>query len=444
MRARAVLAIMLATGLAAGTTATAQPVLTPRVTLVHNGADDQDDLCVWLHPGDRTQSVVVAADKAANRLFVYDLAGALLQTVPVSGQPGNIDIRYGVPVGAGFADVVVFNDRQGPGLQAFTVSPVTRTLTRIDGGIPTGSNYGSCLYRSPATGAYYAFTTAENGVVTQYALDGSTGVLAAAAVRTFDLGSRIEGCVCDDETGRAYFGEEAAGIWTLGAEPGDPVTPVRLASVGDASGLVADVEGLTIYYARDGGGYLIASSQGNHSYKVYDRRPPHGFLRSFSISGVQGTDGIDVVSANLGGPFTTGLFAAHNGAPSRKPVVLCAFGDVGLPLDSGYWDPRAGGEDTTVVVPDPRPVPHGWSLAGARPNPVRDALVVAFSVPSAGPVDLELYDLAGRRAWSRRLDLAAGAHVAHLGDARALAPGVYTLRLVRGEAALARRVVVTR
>jgi myo-inositol-hexaphosphate 3-phosphohydrolase len=44
----------------------------------------------------------------------YDLAGNLLQNLPVSGKPGNIDIRYDVPVGAGTADVVVLTIARPP------------------------------------------------------------------------------------------------------------------------------------------------------------------------------------------------------------------------------------------------------------------------------------------------------------------------------------------
>src|SRR5262245_42873205 len=56
-------------------------------------ARDQDDLCIWVHPTNPAQSAVIAADKAANRLWVYDLTGKTLQSLPAK-RPGNIDVRY--------------------------------------------------------------------------------------------------------------------------------------------------------------------------------------------------------------------------------------------------------------------------------------------------------------------------------------------------------------
>jgi len=424
--------------------AVAQTVLTPRVTLTSPAIDDQDDLCVWIHPANRSLSTIVTADKAANELFVYDLAGGLIQQIPVDGQPGNIDVRYDFPFGSSRVDIVALNERAGQTIQVFAIDPGTRLLSRIDAGtLASGPNYGFCLYRSRASDTHYAFTTSSSGLVKQFELRGDGGTLTATPVRSFDLGGQTEGCVCDDETGRAYFGEETGGIWVLGAEPDDAFTASLIAETGDASGLTADVEGLAIYYARGGNGYLIASSQGNSQFKAYDRRPPHALLSSFSIAGVSQTDGIDVASLDFGDPFATGLFAAHNGAPSRKTVVVCAFGDVGLPIDPGYWDPRL--DETTSVAPanthaEPRSV-----LAGARPNPVRDELVVEFSLASAGPATLDLFDLAGRRAWSRHLNaLPPGAHRVNLGSVAHLPAGVYLLRLAHGNTSLTTRAVIAR
>ena len=45
------------------------------------------------------------------------------------------------------------------------------------------------------------------------------GTVDAALVRTFNVGSQVEGCVADDEQGYFYISEEAIGIWKYGAEP---------------------------------------------------------------------------------------------------------------------------------------------------------------------------------------------------------------------------------
>jgi hypothetical protein len=74
------------------------------------------------------------------------------------------------------------------------------------------------------------------------------------------------------------------------------------------------------------------------------------------------------------------------------------------------------------------------ALLGAWPNPARHDLAVAFALPAGGSGGtLELIDLAGRRVAARELSgLAAGRHQVALLERRALPPGVYLVRLLRG------------
>ena len=106
------------------------------------------------------------------------------------------------------------------------------------------------------------------------------------------------------------MGEQKRGIWKFGAEPDDPTTGTLIARIGQY-GMVADVEGLTIYCAAGGEGYLIASSQGNSTFKVFNRKPPHEYITTFTVEGAEETDGFDVTSVNLGPDFPEGLFALH-------------------------------------------------------------------------------------------------------------------------------------
>jgi myo-inositol-hexaphosphate 3-phosphohydrolase len=327
---------------AAGPSALAQTTVAPTASLQTVNAVDQDDMCIWVHPTDRSLSTVITSDKSAYALFVYDLTGAVVQEVALPGRPGNIDVRYGFPLGGELVDIVAFNDRGTSKLKVYRVDPVTRTLTRVDDNDSSlGENYGSCLYRSPMSGQYYAFTTAQTGVVNQFLLSDVNGLVSGTLVRSWSLGGKTEGCVADDETGYVYFAEESRGIWKVGAEPDGPTIPRLIAEVGDASGLQPDVEGLTLYYAANGGGYLIASSQGQGAFIAYERQDPHDFVRSFTIDGVAGTDGIDVTNVDLGPDYRAGIFTAHNTNGTPKPVQICRYEDLGLPVDAWYWDPRA-------------------------------------------------------------------------------------------------------
>jgi hypothetical protein len=89
------------------------------------------------------------------------------------------------------------------------------------------------------------------------------------------------------------------------------------------------------------------------------------------------------------------------------------------------------------------PLSARLALRGAVPNPAVAGLQVAFTLPDAGPVRLELYDVGGRLVLARTSILGAGSHVANLGGAD-LAAGVYLVRLTHGGRSLSSRTSVVR
>ena len=326
--------------------AKAQPA--PAVICTSDDVRDQDDMCIWIHPTDKSLSTVIAADKAANCLFVYDLAGKVLQKAPLRGA-ANIDLRYGFPLAGAKVDIVALNLRSGGyRIAVFKVEPKTRKITRVDNErIKTDANYGGTLFRSPKTGKFYFVTTSKPGVVGQYELaDDGKGKVKGAKVRTWNSGYS-EGAAGDDVAGKIYIGEEDKGVWEIGGEPTDPTPGKRILKIGE-NGLKSDVEGLTIYrFARGKEGYLIVSNQGAHNFKVFALTGEHKFLGTFTIASAEETDGIDVTNVNLGGPFAKGMFACHS---NRKrgggcPVLLTPWAKIAkstkAPLKTDTsWDPR--------------------------------------------------------------------------------------------------------
>ncbi|MCK6621767.1 MAG: phytase [Calditrichaceae bacterium] len=327
----------------AGMFLSAQTNLPYALELDDPAAGDQDDMCIWIHP-QPAQSTIIASDKGSDKVIVYDLQGNTLQIIPLPSASRNIDVRYNFPLSGQPVDIVGFGMDVNQ-ILFYTVDPATRELN------PAGSFssqlddvYGFALYHSPFDGKYYAMVSnnSGSGQIEQWELvDNGNGAIAGIHKRTWTngAGGLTEGLVADDETGKFYAASEDHAIYKYDADPLDPTpSPTLVASVGQ-NGLSADIEGITIYYAANGEGYLIASSQGSDDFIIYQRKPPHNYVMTFTVQSANGTDGIDVTNVNLGGVFSGGLFLAHDG--SR--ILGAKFADTGLPPDTAYWNPRSGG-----------------------------------------------------------------------------------------------------
>jgi 3-phytase len=285
---------------------------------VPNSDDAADDPAIWINRSDPALSLIIGTDKKGG-LAVYDLAGRQLQYL-ADGKMNNVDLRDGFMLGGRRVALVAAGNRSDNTIALYRVDPATRRLENVAArAITTLKIYGSCMYHSAKTGKFYYFANSKAGDVEQWELfDDGHGRVDARKVRAFAVGSQTEGCVADDELGRFYIGEEEHGISRYGAEPGDAAAPARVDVTGAGGRLTAHVEGLTIVYGERGAGYLIASSQGNHSYVVY-RRDDNAYVATFTIGAggatdaVSQTDGIDATAASLGPAFPQGLFVAQDG-----------------------------------------------------------------------------------------------------------------------------------
>jgi 3-phytase len=285
---------------------------------VPNGGDAADDPAIWVHPTDPSQSVIIGTNKQRG-LFVYDLSGKQIQHLD-DGMMDNVDLRDGFTLGGQKVSIVAASNRKDNSIALYKVNAQTRQLENVAARTIKHdvTAYGMCLFRSGKTGKTYYFATSKSGDVEQWELLDANGKVDAKKVRNFKVGGVVEGCVTDDELGHFYVSEEAVGIWKYGAEPEAGTTRTQVAKVGDGN-LFADVEGLAIAYGADGKGYLMASSQGNHSFVVYRREGNNEFVKKFRIAdgdkvdGAEETDGIDVTTANLGPAFPNGVFVAQDG-----------------------------------------------------------------------------------------------------------------------------------
>jgi myo-inositol-hexaphosphate 3-phosphohydrolase len=291
---------------------------------VPHSADAADDAAIWIHPTDPSLSTVLGTDKVeGGGLGVYDLSGKQLFFY-FDGNLNNVDLRYNFPLGDTRVSLVGLTKRNQPATLIFyEVNVADRSLVQA-GVVPLAElgieqPRGFALYRSPASGKYFAFVTdSRTNAVSQLELDGASGTVTATLARSIRLDSAIEGLVADDGLGRLYVSEEEVGIWRYGAEPGDGDARTLVDSVFASGGhLTPSIKGTAIYYRGDGDGYLIAASQAGGNFSAYTR-VDNVFLGSFEVQsgdgvdGVSGQDGIDVTNVALGQGIPDGVFVTQD------------------------------------------------------------------------------------------------------------------------------------
>ena len=168
---------------------------------------------------------------------------------------------------------------------------------------------------------------------------------------------QFEGVVVDAERNVLYAAEELVGLWRIELDPRLPkvvkvpeaalfepttsfgqaywaipdedefscesVEPVvapagTVVAAGNPASagkhLAADAEGLAIYSVGKRSGYLIASSQGDDTFHVFDRDHVRRHVGAFRLEGTGETDGHAIAKQALGDAFPFGLFVSQNGA----------------------------------------------------------------------------------------------------------------------------------
>jgi 3-phytase len=290
---------------------------------VETDGDAADDPAIWVDRNNPSRSIVIATQKQSG-LYVYDLQGRVLQFLP-DGRMNNVDVRDNFSLGGQLVSIATASNRSDDSISIYRIDAATRRLSNVADGVqPTGfvDPYGLCMYQSAQSGKTYVFVTDNNGPLRQWELiDAGNGHVRAERVRDIPFATQTEGCVADDATGVLYVAEEDVGLWRVGAEPDAPATPVSVITVAANDALKDDLEGIGLYDLGGGRGYLVLSSQGNNTYAVFRREGNNEYVGSFAvladaargIDGISETDGLEVLSANLGGTYGNGIFIAQDG-----------------------------------------------------------------------------------------------------------------------------------
>jgi hypothetical protein len=151
---------------------------------------------------------------------------------------------------------------------------------------------------------------------------------------------------------------------------------------------------------------------------------------------------VTIVRRGEGGPWT---------AVSRQAVVtpgVISYQDHGIQTDQRYYyraeisDSTSGGAYAQIRVDVPQ-----WSLGFAddQPNPARGQFSVQCSVPAQGPVELDVFDVTGRRSLgTTRVASGPGRLTFDVDGAGRMSPGMYFLRLTQGNQSRRKAIVFLR
>ncbi|WP_282364802.1 phytase [Pseudomonas sp. PS01297] len=294
------------------------PVVKPLVQtdVVMSQGDAADDPAIWVNPKNPAQSRVLGTNKQQG-LEVYDLQGKRVQHLPV-GRLNNVDVRPGFTLGSHTVDLAVATNRDHNSLSVFSIDRESGVLKAVgEIATPVKDIYGLCLFKAPS-GEIYSFANDKDGTFVQHRLFAKGDQVQGELVRQFKVPTQPEGCVADDQRQRLFLGEEDVAVWAVDARPDQPATLTSVIKVGEQ--VHDDIEGLALYQTEKDN-YLVISSQGNDSYVVVDAEPPFALRGAFregvnaeaGIDGTSETDGLDVTSANLGGPWSKGMLVVQDG-----------------------------------------------------------------------------------------------------------------------------------
>lgn len=300
-------------------------------------ADAADDPAIWRNAANPAASLILGTDKKAG-LYVYALDGSVKDFSP-AGALNNADLRE-VRLANGSARILVGasdrTDRAEPRIALFALDgtagklTVLGTETFLPRGHAPAEAYGFCMGAPLAAGELArAYVVLKDGTVAESRLVEKAGRIVPEHLRDVKFATQSEGCVVDDATRTLYIAEEDVAIWKVPLA-GTALTAQSYARVGEADGLVDDIEGLAVAHA-DGRSWLVASSQGDNAYVLFDLATGKSAGRfridGGAIGGTSDTDGIEVILGDFGPQYPEGLFVAQDGnnAPKAQNFKLLSW-----------------------------------------------------------------------------------------------------------------------
>lgn len=309
-----------------------KPIVVLSTTATEPVKGDADDPAIWVHPTDPGQSLIFGTDKEGNGLYVFMMDGTLDRVLEGVERPNNVDIEKGFELGGATVDLAVATERLKTRLRIFAIDAQTGATRDVTGKTDVFAGevgeakapMGIGLFKR-ADGQIFAIVGRKegpkSGYLATYRLEARDGLVDAVEVKRFGTFSgvgEIEAIAVDDELGFVYCADEAFGIRKYHADP--DASDEELATLATYT-FEGDREGLAVYSLPGGEGYLVATEQleGDSRYHVFERGGEHRLLKIIQ-GGADSTDGIEVLSANLGPQFPAGALIAMNSA--RKNFLI--------------------------------------------------------------------------------------------------------------------------
>lgn len=289
------------------------------------GDDAADDPAVWYNAVNPAQSRVLGTNKKSG-LLVYDLQGKQVQYLP-AGLVNNVDVRdgfmyqgvaYALVAGSNRSDnsVSFFLLNHESGLLSNQVYKITSSVDEV---------YGICMYYSPQKQQFAVFVNGKGGMIEGYLVSGGDSI-SHRLISTYNFGQQPEGMVADDEKARLYVGVETKGIFRFDISAETWPAPYFIPMSDTTNPAIEyDVEGLALFRAGNQT-YLLASSQGNFTYALFNVEAEGTYAGSFQIAdkgtvdGVEETDGLEVSAHPFNADFPEGLIVVQDGYNFDGPV----------------------------------------------------------------------------------------------------------------------------
>jgi len=276
----------------------------------NSSEDAADDPAIWVNKTNPQKSIIYGSNKAGG-LAAYDLGGTEVFYYPI-GKINNVDVIQDFAYNPDSSiSVLGCSNRTSQGVDLFRIEESTGELISIplvdyikDKKID--DIYGFCFGKFENDD--FVFINGKNGWMQQFIISYVDDIISLTLVREMKFDGQVEGMVAWNENNQFFVGEENKGIWQLSIDPNTMNKKFIISSNKENNPYIAyDIEGLAISRTNNHN-WLIASSQGNFSYAIFDLNESAEYITSIKITegvfcdGVEETDGLEIININKPDP----------------------------------------------------------------------------------------------------------------------------------------------